>query len=730
MVPIIKKIWSDEITELTDRLKRIISSDRANAKYFVFKCSQTLLENIKADDRAVGEIVDRSQGKPAYTLHFHTSSNDYVLHQISKNSIRVIKNNELLEEIRSYDLKEVIDSTNGDCFIDAPDNAHFVTPSGKHTTRFLRLSNALYSYNALDRISFWLQLYVARSSAVIIDTWPLSSIILRALQLLNSNIPFDCFPEHVKSNDIAAVSMLNKFARRIKDDGPVLVLVGISSSGEFFKAMPELFERSNISNSLHQLSIYGFRNTPDNVNLMSRLDIDIVWYEQADCNYCISDDRKTCYQIDSKYYYPRKYEEKPIRFAKHLLQDEDRSNKSKASAFIHKYGKKQGVLLVHKDDPNDGVTPRHHAFYIDVPILLSLDYFIEELNAVTHSIEKKSGMPDIVISPPHDAARLIQSHLRTRWPNTAFLLCHNLRMISKGDLEQFNNAKHICFVDDVFISGSRIEGYLRGLREELGSQSIPGLRVVSWFPLILRPPRDTDVVRIKDSLSGHESHWKNVLYYVHKVILPDWSSAGECPWCEEARVLDRFIGPLWDEPRWYKERNLHLKNVAQGIGVNPIFVEPFSEHKTLGAGSALGDEGLNEMQILFLLANGLQKLRYGSKPSLGKDDLLYRYVLFWETHPEDEKSGTFNRYSEPLIQSCFLRAVKLEEWSRTIWRNDSTILQKKIDAGNCNELIGETILFYLRHGGNWKMTKSNVDKAISIFNDEAVALLMEAVGEK
>ncbi|MGZ4969817.1 MAG: hypothetical protein ACXV8O_13555 [Methylobacter sp.] len=723
---IIKKIWNSDITELTDRLKRIKSSQRSNAKYFVFKCEYILSKNIANDIRAKNEILDRAQGKSVYLLRYDILSNGYILEIITKNGIDTVNDELFLEEIRSYDLREVVERTNGDCFIEAPKNIHFVTPSGKHTTRFLRLTDAIYSYNALDRISFWLQPYLAQSSAVIIDTWSLSSIILRTQQLLGLDIPFDCFHEHIKCNETLALSTLNKLSRRVIDSKPILFLVGISSSGEFFKALPNLIDRSNVDNKFNILSIYGFNNIPNNVDVLSRLNVDMVWFDKDNCQYCKNDERKTTYQIDSKYYYPRKYEEVSVRFSKYLLMDEDKITQSNASVFIHKYGKHEGVLVAHKDDPNDGISPRHHAFYIDVSVLMSNTEFVEELTSIAKNIEIKSGVPEIVILPPHAAADSIAKHLKTMWNDAVFIFDHNLKNFSEQNL-LLKQSQHICFVDDVSISGSRIETYLRVLREEIGGDNLNRLKQVSWFPLILRTESNADIDRIKDSLSEHGSHWKNDLFFVYKVILPDWSGDGECPWCNEEAVFDKHIGPLWDEPEWYKERRSLLRNTGRGIKNNPLFVPPFTTPKTLGAGSALGDEGLGEIQVIFLIANGLQILRTQKESPLGKDELLVRYVLSWENNTQDTRSGTFMRFSEPFIQSCFLRTVKLDEWSRNVWMTGKNFLKNKLESGNSNELIGEAILFYLKRGTGDKLDKSTIDKIGTIYNDDAIQLLLSAL---
>lgn len=724
MAILIKKIWGDEITELTDRIKRIKSTDKLSSKYFVFKCSIELSKKLKIDFRSRKEIIERLLDKPVFLLQFDKLKNTHILLLVTKDNVTIYINAEILNEIRYADLCEVIYNTQGDCLHNAPNDFHFITPSGKHTTRFLRLTDAIYSYNALDRISFWLLPLVANSSAVLIDTWSLSAIITHTLHRLGLDLPFDCFHEHINKRETGALVVLNKLSRRITSNNPVLVIVGLSSSGSFFRALPSVLKKSSIPNELKTLSIYGFKNTPSDVDLLARLNIEIEWFSESECIYCLSENQKTTYQIDRKYYYPRIYSEKPVRFTTLLLSDESNAESSSV-VFIKKYGSIPGVLVVHKDDQNDGMTPRHHAFDINVSRLIQEEKFRKELFSTISKIERRANVPKIVVSPPHKAAKDIISVIQMRWPEATYIHSTDLSDLSDIDKNFFKEATHICFIDDGLISGSRIEVYLRNLRENFDFNYLGKLKNVSWFPLILRPPSEAVIKSLKDSLSGH-SQWNNGLYFIYKVFLPDWSGVNECPWCIEKEILDKFVGPLWADPIWYKKRRDLLNQSNKGITQNSLFVEPFSEHKTLGAGSPLADVGFLEMQLLFLITTGLQVLRNRKSETLGKDDLLYKYSLFWQKSHLDPQCGTFERFSEPLIQSCFLRAVKMNEWAREILSVENDFLEKKIKSGKSNELIGEFLLFYLRLNQKAIIQESTVNKIRAIADDEAISNLLAA----
>jgi hypothetical protein len=720
MNPIIKKIWTSDPTELTDRLKRIKPVYLGSANSFVFKINKEILSDIESDNRIRVEIIKRAQGKPVYLIRYGQKKSIFLVYQIKTDGVKIITNKDLIQSIQEYDLNEVINQTNGECIFDAPENIHFITPSGKHTTRFLRLSDALYSYNALDRLSFWLQPYIAKSSVVVIDTWSLSSIVLKTQQLLNIDIPFDCFNEHIIANDVLALKILNKLTRRLTSDKPILFIIGISSSGAFSKMLPALLKESNIENSFNILSLYTFKNAPENVDTLAHLNIEVEWYEEEDCPLCESNGRNTTYQIDSKYYFPRKFEEKAVRFSKTLLENDDKKQ-SNASKFIHKYGGHKGVLAVHKDDPNDGTSPRHHAFYVDVSALMEVDDFLRDLDLKIAEIEQYHGIPDTVVTPPHDAANKIVKYLRQKWKSTNFLSDHDLRGITEIERKWVINSKHICFVDDVTITGNRISEYLRALRENfIGELSD---LVITWFPLIVRSSSLKGLEKTKDSLSNHKN-WDNKLIYACEIILPDWFGESECPWCQESSIYERIIQAPWDIPKWFENRRLLLNNTSIGLLEKPMLIYPFCSSPTLGAKSPLGKQGINEMQVLFLLSTGIQLLRYHSTLPLGRDDLLQRYVLFFEGQ-EDEKNNTFERFSEPLIQCGLLRVVKINEWSRTLKKTGVDFFTSKLAKGASDVLIGEALLFLIKSGYKKRLPVAFENRILGTVDDVVTTSLKE-----
>jgi hypothetical protein len=724
---VIKKVWTPYVPDLIDQFKRIDSGVRNSAPCFVFKVNKFLRANLESDKNAREQIVTRSVGKPVYLLEYDIEPPaKHRLHEIQLNGIVGIEDHKLIEAIRNSDLSEVISKTRGDCIIDAPPNAHFITPSEKHTTRFLRLADALHSYDALDRISYWLQSEMAGASGIIIDTWSLSSIVLRSQQLLGIDVPFDCFRKHIKNDEAEAIRILNELKKRMVGNGPLLCLVSISSSGFFFKKFEELVKKSNIQNAPKVLSIFKFKNAPEDIKALATLDLELEFYNGVqDCIHCNDTKRVKTYEIDPKFYYPREFKEEIIKFDNNLLQD-SLKGKSPSSKFIHKYGKVPGVLRVHKDDPNDGLNPRHHSFYIDVATLLDDDNFKKELCAALEKIRVENIEPTVVVTPPHDAGVLL-ADIACELLGAKRVIHHNLQVLSVEERLLITSAKHIIFLDDVLITGSRITEYNRTLRETYKGE-LNSLAKITWFPVIARPSSESVIDDIKDSLSNHS--WKNEFKYLYEIVLPDWIGDRDCPWCAELAVFDREIGSLFAESKWYKERRdslLHGKK--QGISKDPLFLLPNIERATAGSGSKIVDAGSSEMQVIFLFAIGLQRLRHIEKTPLGPG-LLQSYVL--AMHGKGLlRRGTFQRFSEALFQAAFLRTVRCDEWDRDVKSMGVNFLvATHAKKRTLDGIMGEIILFLHRMGYSNSLPKV-LENGISqfILEDEAVAALVKRFGD-
>jgi hypothetical protein len=312
--------------------------------------------------------------------------------------------------------------------------------------------------------------------------------------------------------------------------------------------------------------------------------------------------------------------------------------------FIERYGQHPGVLRVHYDDPNEG-TPRHHAFYIDALTLLEIKEVQEELST---ALSKLSPQPDLIISTTH-AAGIKLGELASAALNCPYTAISP--PFSSATAEQSavtSAAKTILFIDDVFITGSRLDSYNRSIREE--KSLFKNIKNIHYFTLLATPSSDeTYEQRVRGLTRNHD--WECKLSHLYKINLPDWHSKEDCPWCKEKEILDKTVkdSELLDPP--LGDRLNTLNNTKVGLSENAIHAHPaVSNLPKLGSGSVLMRENSSALQLVFSCASALQRKR--TCPNLPLQPNAFpspRYLA---------KRIFEDNYTERLIWLALLRAVK------------------------------------------------------------------------
>lgn len=686
-IPIIKKIWTDDPVEMTSKLAGLKSSSAYASRYIVFKVSSGLIENIQHRNDILAQSEERSHGRDLYLISFDKLSSSHLIHRIQSASLSIIEDGGLLNEIRNFDLIEVIERSKGDCILESPVSGHFITPSGKHADKFLRIADAIYSYNALDRISYWLQPFFASAAGIITDTWSLVSVVLQTQNLLGIQLPFNCFSSNIKTNPIEGEKVLNQFKSRISKSGPIISLISVSVSGDSALSAERKLNRLGLDNEIITIAIFSLESREGFVSF-SQPHIGIEWYpDDKSCNFCKSEGRNRKYVIDQKLYYPKECSETEVLMGTKNLEDFpvyniETTNRTVGTIrdFISSYGGIPGVLSVHREDPNDGSNPRHHSYYIDILKLASSSDFVERYKKELECIVRDFGVPDLLITPPHEAGKILVS-IANETLLSKVIINHDLSSLSENETHLFRSAKTILVLDDVFISGTRTLNYLENIRTKYSCSHLENL---IFFSMVFRPEYFKREEEINDSLKKHR--WKNEIRYLYKFVLP-CEDETICPWCLESKFLDSLSLDAFSADDWLLKRLVYLKhNSQEGITENPIFVLPGSNLGALGGSSPLAPKGTSELQLLFIVASGLQSLRNDRVSPLG-GSLLSNNVL---------SNKTFSRYSEALIQAVFLRSARITEWSDNIISGSFRAVGKKVKNGKSHELIGEVLLFLVQ----------------------------------
>lgn len=693
---IIKKISGGVVQSLIARLKRIkITSD---IESIVFKVDKTIKEHLETDLRDREQILIRANGVDVYLLTLNRNFSQSLFH-INKESCRCI-NKEKLEEIRRADFLDVLERFDGEGLHMAGDGMHYQTPSGKHTKAFLRLADVVHSFGQLDRISYWLLEKLNRVKAVLVDNWSLASIILYSQIPLDKKIRFDCLHQHLNSNVEDARKIVKKLFRDLEKDDYVLLFVSVNTSGEHYAALnymcnevrPDL---NYISASAYQMP-YNEKDSNHSPEIFCKLDNKaMLTYTKQDCPHCKNKDNLL--YIDERYYYPKPNKETPI-----LLPAEPKEYSEIHSHFeiISKIDK---ALCIHRDDPHDENTPRHHAFYINVVKLVEDDSFKEKFIEKWKELKNKHDDPDVIIHPPHTAAKKLLELIEDQWNGKKKVIAeHRLDELCEKNKNDLKSCKHICILDDVVITGGRIKAYVEDIRAELSSIAL-SLENLSVLVAVQRTENENKIIELKDGVLSKKHDWCSELYAATKIFLPNWDEKS-CPWCREAEIWAK-AGDLYpfDEPSYFNSRRaaLNLHDTC-GITVSPIpKFDPDSVQK-LGAGSPLGKSGMGEiieeMPLLFKIAVLLQIIRFDKDPKkrLARKFEINNVLDCKNVLACGEGNSMFERYSEPLIQACLLRCAKPSEWASDMNTYAIPELIKKLDNKSAHVLLLE-IMFYLKY---------------------------------
>ena len=215
---IIKKIWSSDITELISKHASLDKQEISLSDNIVYKVKSELIIKLNDDKSNLNQLKIRWPTKTVYLLTF---SNDFFqLYIVEDEKLTEVTNEKKsLSQIRNHDLNQLIIGRTSDCAIKAPYGGHFVTPSGKHTKIFIRIGDAINSFNSMDRISFWLQEVITNDiSGIVVDTPSLLSVVVHTLNLKGKTIPFTCLRESAVGSGLSnkSDSILRKFSTRVE----------------------------------------------------------------------------------------------------------------------------------------------------------------------------------------------------------------------------------------------------------------------------------------------------------------------------------------------------------------------------------------------------------------------------------------------------------------------------------------------------------------------------------
>jgi hypothetical protein len=570
-----------------------------------------------------------------------------------------------LNMLCTVDLRSVVDEASDDCWVNKIAAQHYIAPSGEHCERFFRLGNAIRTRSALERLAFWATRVLSSAGAVVIDNWSIAAVALRALQVSQRDIPFDCLTSHPKQSPQDAKRIIKQIVGELGDsDGDLLFLVSVTSSGAFAEIVRGIAELFLPPDRIRIVALYGLSGTPDDVERLYTLALDPKNTAAEECSLCASGS-STAIPLDPSLYYAKVYPEVPVPLKRdHFVQKD----------FAARFGAVPSVFKLHHTDAYG----RHHGFYVSVPDMLIGDAeYAKKSRKVFEDLPHQYELL-VTHSAPSAIAKIAREVL-----DIPMLVTDSLQGLNEADTQTFSQARRILVVSDLMISGHSMERYVKALREKPFEPTHIGIVIG-----LARPVSEAALTRAKTAWTKNVS-WETHFEPIETFCLPNWSKL-ECPWCAEFEWLDDAIARTALPPRWATDRLQVLQSIS-GIAepASPLFLLPDSIPRVLGNGSVAGSGGASALTITMSIASGLQFLRNEKVETS-------RLVPVFPLHHVMSAEKNLGNYSEALLRAILLRTVAPKEWGITERRRATEYLAALPNDADREFLSGELLLWVAR----------------------------------
>jgi hypothetical protein len=661
--------------DLDSCLSRIDPVVARAAASFAFRVSAELFARLEGADAkpAREEVLRRAPSLRLTVLTYRGEA--HVARYIEPDGLSPdpTDNDALVSEIRQADMLRVISDCRDLCYYRSNARHHYVAPSKQHCSFFFRLGDALRSRGALDRLAFWLQPHVARAGALLVDTWSISSIVLRALQAQRLHVAFDCLSAHPQQDRASAEAIVGELVAGLPEGARLTCIISVTSSGTFAARIAEL---CGSKVQLDTVALYRLAGTPRSVPALCELPESPQNYPADDCPMCNHGSKPIA--LHPALYYLKEYPEDEIALAPPNFYDAPppEGMRHDPTTLIARFHHVPGLLSVHHDDRHR----RHHAFHVNVGALLGEQEFVARFHERLRSV---TTAPDLIVTPSDAVSVRLGEMARERFqcPHLKVDSLRNHTLLGEDGRALLRARRRWLVLDDVFISGGRIGAFLRDLRETEPPES------VHFLVGLARCPSGRDWRRHQDVVKRHG--WAS-LDAVEQFFVPNWDRR-QCPWCREYEFFTHVTAPLAEPPEWMLGRIAALTERGRGV-VAPLLLLPSVAARTLGGTSYVGPSGLSDMATLFSVVSALQRLRTDEDDRKRLDPHFPSFRVFAVRNLE-------TNYTEGLLRATFLRVVAPAEWGLTTQPGAlTTFLARVARETDQDVLLGELLLAMARGG--------------------------------
>ena len=638
-------------------------------------------------------VERRIEGAPLLLVHHENDAP--VITSVRGKRVVGLESASTLERIREHDVAEVVRRPGAEL----PKHAgiHYEGPNGDHYEAFLRPGFAARSIEELDRLAFWLAPLLLRKKSLVVDHWSMISIayhIGRYSTELDDpgSVRVESLRAYDEDRDVLAHKLKGAFGAIEPETGAVLVSVNSSGRLVHDVLLPAMAD-AGFNNPIG-IAVARTPSPPEHELLsLTVLDDDFKRYAPANCPACARGNTTLI---------PIQHDSYLLNLAAYIKPAAIRRSGTRTSTGIVERYRGIGAFGVHRTHSDD----RHHAYFVDLTPILERDVFRQRL---AETVRPWCGIGiDLIMHPGHEAAAKLASMVAEEIGVTSILESdeRRLRRLTPEEMDTFVDARRICFVDDVVISGARLFGYrteVNATRRSHGADECELYCLVG----VARTRSEKALMSVSDVF--HHSSADPRFLSVECLFLPKWDET-ECRWCAELRILTGLSREIQDRPL-IRDRLHALRHSAGfvdnlflpwtgGEQVGPVESrdtwpddEPQYSYWELGPKSVFGD--VQGADLAVSVAAAIQRMRGKRKQEDGtwresELDEVFHSPIAKVLDPELYLAG---RYYEPVLVASILRAAKGHDIRAP---GDDLNLQSRIEilasAESSKELHGELML--------------------------------------
>lgn len=529
----------------------------------------------------------------------------------------------ILETLQRSEFDHLLDL--GTCLYPPLHEGAYRAPSGRYVRSYIRVGNLQTSRNAIDAVFFWALPYLQDCTGIVSDTWTISSItqaISRRLAVYLDPappIPVEMLPKYhddAEAFGTQAGRMIANLIGRIEngESGRALVLVSATHTGSLHNHLERHLRKNGLEDGdVHFVAIFKLGKFSSMPSLRDYSENPIFEPIAEDGHAFVID-------IDGKNHVPTPEHCTEVMFKVDYVE----SLVERLSAY-----EDLPWIRVHFTDRTTQPSQTHHMIWVDINPLLESEVFQERLN---EKIDALDPPPKLIVHPPLERANkladLVVKRLKLKGvdvescPHDSYDLDDESAVgttLARAKLATMGEGDAVLFLDDAFITGSRVTIYQLNARTDGFAGSYHYLAAVA------RPDGIMDWKKAERAFlrSGQGKPENTSFGSVEFVILPNWGR-DRCSWCKETELAYRHGDNQGREFR-------NLEDAASRGIINDLFHSPEGSAKfKLKSGSFFGSEDIPNANLFAIVASSIQYLRSDptrNSAKLGDDYALVRTVL-------------------------------------------------------------------------------------------------------